>query len=103
MGWPREIERRQVTLVSNTEKGLLWQVYVVKCSDGSLYTGIARNLHDRIAAHNQGSGAKYTRSRLPVTLVYAEQANDRSAALRREHAIKKLSRNEKIKLIATQS
>ena len=76
-----------------------WQVYILRCGDGSLYTGVAVNLPERIAAHNNGTGAKYTRSRLPVSLVYAEAAADRSVALRREAAIKKLCRSDKLLLI----
>lgn len=77
-----------------------WQVYILECADGSLYTGIARDVNERIATHNKGSGAKYTRGRLPVTLVYTESAADQSTALRREIEIKKLQRTEKQNLIA---
>jgi putative endonuclease len=76
-----------------------WHVYILECADGSLYTGVARDLNDRIAAHNDGSGAKYTRGRRPVKLRYHEQAADRSAALRREALLKKLSRTDKLQLI----
>ena len=72
-----------------------WQVYIVECADGSLYTGIARNVTERIAVHNAGQGAKYTRSRLPVKLVYEEALPDKSSALKRELAIKNLSRTAK--------
>jgi len=74
---------------------------MVECSDGSLYTGWTTNIEERIKTHNSGSGAKYTRSRLPVTLVYSEEVADRSAALKREAAIKKLTRENKITLIKT--
>ncbi len=74
-------------------------VYMVRCRDGSLYTGWTTDVAARVAAHNAGQGAKYTRSRLPVTLAYWEAAEDKSAALRREAAIKKLSRAAKEKLI----
>ena len=67
-----------------------WHVYIVRCADQSLYTGIARDIGQRIALHNAGSGAAYTRARRPVTLVYQEPAADRGAALRREAAIKRL-------------
>ena len=79
-----------------------WQVYMVRCVDGTLYTGIARNLARRITEHNgdDGAGASYTRSRRPVVLVYCEGAADRSTASRREYAIKQLSRAEKLTLIA---
>jgi predicted GIY-YIG superfamily endonuclease len=78
-----------------------WQVYIVECADGSLYTGIATDLDARITIHNKGTGAKYTRGRLPVTLVYHEGASDRATASRREHQIKQLSRTAKLNLIAT--
>ena len=61
-----------------------WQVYMVECRDGSLYTGIARDLERRLAAHNAGTGARYTRSRRPVRLVYAEPRSNRGDAQRRE-------------------
>lgn len=72
-----------------------WTVYMVRCADGSLYTGIARDLAARIASHNAGRGARYTRGRQPVVLVYQEAATDRAAAQRREHAIKRLSAGAK--------
>jgi len=73
-----------------------WQVYIVRCADTTLYTGIARDLQKRIDEHNHGRlAARYTRSRRPVVLVYAETCDSRSQALRREIAIKKLSRSDK--------
>ena len=77
----------------------MWSVYIVCCADGSLYTGIAKNLQERINLHNTGRGAKYTRSRRPVELVFSELVADRATALRREFAIKKLEREDKKKLI----
>ena len=77
-----------------------WYVYVVRCVDATLYTGVARNLPARIAQHNAGRGAKYTRGRRPVTLVYQEAVTDRGAALRREHQIKRLAPKAKRALIA---
>ena len=77
-------------------------VYILECADGSLYTGWTTDIEDRVATHNSGSGAKYTRSRLPVKLVYFEEAENRSAALKREAAIKKLTRDKKIELIKKQ-
>ena len=76
-----------------------WQVYILQCSDGTLYTGCTDNTERRLLCHNSGKGAKYTRCRLPVKLIYTEDAADKSAALRREMAIKKLSRQEKLRLI----
>ena len=76
-----------------------WKLYILRCADGSLYTGITTNLEKRIHAHNSGKGAKYTRSRKPVELVYQEDCADHSAALKRELEVKTLSREEKRKLI----
>lgn len=75
-------------------------VYMVRCADGTLYTGWTNSLARRLAAHNSGRGAKYTRSRRPVALVWAEEQDSLSAALRREAAVKRLSRAEKLALIA---
>ena len=75
-------------------------VYMVECADGSLYTGWTTDLAARIEAHNSKKGAKYTRSRLPVRLVYFEEYTDKSEALKREAAIKRLSREEKQALAA---
>jgi putative endonuclease len=80
-----------------------WWVYVVRCADGSLYTGVARDLAARIAAHNAGRGARYTRGRGPVTLVYQEAADDRASAQRREAAIKRLPAAAKAGLAAPAS
>jgi len=77
-----------------------WQVYILECSDSTLYTGIALNLSARLQKHNRGKGAKYTRSRLPLVLVYQEPVGNRGDALRREAEIKRLSRQEKRKLIS---
>ena len=75
-----------------------WQVYILQCSDGTLYTGITDDLSRRISMHNAGKGAKYTRGRGPVTLVYQESCPDKGGALRREHAIKSLPRAKKLEL-----
>lgn len=77
-----------------------WWVYVLECRDGTLYTGCTDDIPRRLAAHNAGRGAKYTRGRGPVTLRYREETPDKPAALRREAAIKRLSRPEKQALIA---
>jgi putative endonuclease len=77
-----------------------WYVYIVRCADRTLYTGVAKDLAARVAAHNDGRGAKYTRQRLPVKLVYSEPAEDRGAALRREFEIKRLPRAAKRALCA---
>lgn len=80
----------------------IWYVYIVRCRDNSLYTGIARDLERRLTEHNEGNrGARYTRSRRPVELVYQETHPDRSTALRREYEIKQLSARQKRVLIAS--
>lgn len=77
-----------------------WYVYIVRCRDDSLYTGVARNLEQRIDEHNEGKrGARYTRSRRPVELVYHEVAADRSTAQQREYQIKQLTAVQKRLLI----
>jgi len=82
---------------------MAWTVYLLRCGDGSLYTGIARDATRRVAAHNTGRGAAYTRARRPVTLVYSEAARDRPTALRREWAIKQLTRKEKEAMILSRA
>ena len=74
--------------------------YLVRCADGTLYGGYTTDLQKRLAAHNSGKGAKYTRGRGPLELVYTEQCADKSEALKRELAIKALSREEKLHLIS---
>ncbi len=76
-----------------------WWVYFLRCRDDTLYCGMTDDPERRCAAHNAGHGAKYTRGRRPVTLVYREECPDKSAALKREAALKKLSRREKLALI----
>ncbi len=76
-----------------------WYVYILCCRDDTLYTGITDDVQRRLAAHNSGKGAKYTRGRGPVTLCYQEPQDSYSAALKREIAIKRLSRQEKLDLI----
>ena len=77
-----------------------WYVYMLRCGDGTLYTGVTDNVERRLAAHRSGRGAKYTRGRGPLELVYQEQVPDKSAALRREYQIKRLPKQEKEGLIA---
>lgn len=77
-----------------------WYVYMLRCGDGTLYTGVTDNVERRLAAHRTGKGAKYTRGRGPLELVYQEQVPDKSAALRREYQIKQLPKQEKEGLIA---
>ena len=77
-----------------------WYVYILRCGDESLYTGITDDVEKRLAAHRAGKGAKYTRGRGPLELIYTERLEDKSAALRREIAIKKLPRQKKLALCA---
>jgi len=77
-----------------------WYVYILRCSDGSLYTGITNDLDARVSAHNSGSGAKYTSSRRPVILAYHEAAESKEAALKRELEIKRWSKKKKEELIS---
>lgn len=74
-------------------------IYIVRCSDDSLYTGYATDVEARIAKHNEGKGAKYTKARRPVRLMYEEAFETKSEALKREYAIKQLSRHDKLRLI----
>ena len=85
--------------MGNTE--LSWSVYMVQCADNTLYTGIAKDVSSRIEQHNAGKGAKYTRARGPVALLYCESGLAHGDALRREMAIKRLSALEKRELIAS--
>jgi len=77
----------------------MYYVYILKCTDDTLYTGYTINLEERIQTHNSGKGAKYTRGRLPVKLQYYEEFDNKGQALKREHEIKRLSRTDKVKLI----
>ena len=78
---------------------MAWAVYILECSDGSFYTGMSNNVEARINTHNASKGAKYTKSRLPVTLVFQENTLTKSESLRREIEIKKLTRKKKMELI----
>ena len=78
----------------------MWTVYIVKCNDKKLYTGITTDIDRRLTEHNSGKGGRFTRFRTPVKLVYKEKVASRSEALKREAAIKKLSRPEKLSLIS---
>ena len=74
-------------------------IYILRCADGSLYTGWTNDLEKRLAAHQSGKGGKYTRARLPVELVYSERYDTKQTAMRREWEIKQLTREEKLALI----
>lgn len=77
----------------------MFYVYILKCKDNTLYTGFTVNLEKRVETHNKGLGAKYTRGRTPVKLVYKEEYETKSEALKREYAIKKLNKKQKIDII----
>jgi len=77
----------------------MWTVYMLRCGDGTLYTGITNNLARRLSRHRAGTASAYTRARRPVRLVYDERQPDRSAALRREAALRRLSRAKKLALV----
>ncbi len=78
---------------------MCWVVYILRCRTGQLYTGCTTDLERRVREHNLGVGSRFTRSRLPVTVVYKEQLASRSGALRRESAIKAMRRSEKLLLV----
>lgn len=95
-----DIKQNKPTTFSKESK--LAYVYMVRCADATLYVGWTFNPKARTATHNSGKGAKYTRSRLPVELVYLEQCHDESTARKREIALKRLSRAQKLTLISSQ-
>ncbi len=78
----------------------MWFVYLLRCGDGTLYAGITNDLKARLAAHRSGRGAKYTRGRGPLEIVHVERRRGKAAALRREHALKRMRRAEKLALCA---
>lgn len=78
---------------------MAYWLYILRCGDGTLYTGTTDDVERRLTAHRSGKGAKYTRGRGPLEVVYREECADRSAALKREYAVKQLPREEKLKLI----
>ncbi|MDN5279256.1 MAG: putative endonuclease [Clostridiales bacterium] len=80
-----------------------WFIYILLCNDDTLYTGITNNLAQRIEMHNSGTGAKYTRGRNPVRLIYSESLPNRSEASKRERQIKRLTRKAKLKLAGLES
>ena len=77
----------------------VWYLYILRCGDGTLYTGITTDVEKRLEAHRSGKGAKYTRGRGPLELVYCEDCGDHSVALKRELEVKSLPKEEKLKLI----
>ncbi len=77
-----------------------WKLYILRCKDGTLYTGITTDVASRLEAHRSGKGAKYTRGRSPLEVVYTEFCGDHSAALKREIALKRMTKQQKLALIA---
>jgi len=102
MGFPWLSSRRHDPTAMAPRPKTGWLVYVLRCGDGSLYTGITNDLPKRLKTHGAGKASKYTRSRLPVKLVYSEPRKSKSAALKREAAIKKLPRPHKNSLFSRQ-
>lgn len=86
---------------SETSASDIWYVYILECSDKTLYTGITNNLEKRISKHNEGKGAKYTRGRGPVTLVRSFTCSSKGEALKLEYKIKQLSKEEKLDYVPT--
>ena len=78
---------------------MYWHIYIIECNDGKLYTGITNNLERRVKEHNSGNGCRFTKYRIPVKLLYSEEASGKPEALKREARIKQLSRQEKFELI----
>ena len=91
-------ERRSATLIAATASAAAY-VYLLRCGDGSLYCGWTDDLSDRLATHRRGKGSAFVRSRLPVEMVFAEPCVDRSNAMKREYAIKRLRRADKLRLV----
>lgn len=85
--------------MEENKQNTLYYVYILECADGSLYTGITNNLEKRLKIHNEGKASKYTRSRLPVKIVYKEEVMGKGKALSREIEIKKLEREDKLRML----
>jgi putative endonuclease len=95
MSRPRVFDAANVRADTSVSDKPQWFVYLLRCADGSFYAGSTTDVEARERAHNQGRGAKYTSGRRPVSVVYREACASRSAALRREHALKRLTRSQK--------
>lgn len=95
--------RKSLSMSSLVHYTPMYTVYIIQCADGSLYTGIAKDLEKRLEMHRNGTGSKYVRARLPFQVVHKERKRNRSAASKREAEIKKLSRDQKEKLIDKES
>ncbi|MBF0216134.1 MAG: GIY-YIG nuclease family protein [Candidatus Omnitrophica bacterium] len=77
----------------------MWHVYILECKDKTLYVGVTKNLTERLARHNKGKASKYTRGRTPVKMIHSEQHPDKTSALKREHELKRWTREKKLALI----
>jgi predicted GIY-YIG superfamily endonuclease len=99
--WSTDHDLASPPSLSRIAVPLTWTLYIVRCRDGSLYTGITNDLERRLSMHDAGRGARYTRGRGPVKLVYREACADRSGAARREHAVKRLTTRAKRALVAS--
>ena len=94
-GWIDERNKRYDLMSPRKAKSRSWYVYILKCRDGTLYTGTTNDLSRREEEHNRGTASRYTRSRRPVQIIYQEPCPNRSAALKKEYAVKSLTRKEK--------
>lgn len=93
--YKRMLQKMEEKAVKSRKRREPWTVYILKCGDGTFYTGIAKDLQKRFEAHSSGKGAKYTRTRLPLEILYQESCKDRARALVRECAVKALPRKKK--------
>jgi putative endonuclease len=93
--------KEEISATPASSPASVWSLYIMECSDGSLYTGVTNDIDRRFLAHQEGKASRYTRTRRPVALVYREECGSRSQALSRECAVKSLSRRQKDELIRT--
>ena len=95
----RRMKAKEKQSVANVTAGAIWFLYILKCSDGSFYTGVTTDIDRRFREHQEGKASRYTRTRRPVVLIYQEKCGTRSRSLARECAIKSLNRRRKEELI----
>ena len=100
---PRQSHKLQAPVQFGAARQIMWFVYIIKCEDGSLYTGATNDLEKRFQAHKSGKGGRYTRSHIPEKIVFFEKHSKKIVALRREREIKNLTRKEKIKIISNKN
>ncbi len=94
------MQRKKVRSGLGFRRGRAWLLYILKCNDGTFYTGVTNDLQRRFSMHSKGKAARYTRTRRPVALIYQEKCSDRAQALVRECAVKSFSRKKKEELVA---